>query len=166
MTRFKRGVPVALIITGLFATGAVQAQDATKAANPQVAPPAAEATPQSALQAPVTEVAAPPALQSPASAAQLKREHQRAKKVGDTANDPFNSASSDALNKAQLANSVALTNAPATPDTATPDTAPQNTATPSDPQPPLLQPNSSAPVPSQTNDGTSPIATPDQTKPK
>ena len=37
-----------------------------------------------------------------ASPAQLQREHNRAVKAGDTANDPFNSASSDALNRAQL----------------------------------------------------------------
>ncbi len=156
MNRFKRGVPVALMITGLFTAGAVYAQDAAPAPDPQTTPPATEATPQSAPQAPVAEIATPPAPQSPASAAQLKREHQRAKKAGDTANDPFNSASSDALNQAQLANAVALTNAPATPD-ATP---------PSNAQAPATQPDGSMPVIPQTNDATPPPTTPDQTTPK
>ncbi len=38
-----------------------------------------------------------------ASPAQLQREHNRAVKAGDTANDPFDSSSSDALNQQQLA---------------------------------------------------------------
>ncbi|MDI7774067.1 hypothetical protein [Asticcacaulis sp. EMRT-3] len=37
-----------------------------------------------------------------ASPAQLQREHNRAVKAGDTANDPMNPASSNALNQAQL----------------------------------------------------------------
>ena len=43
-----------------------------------------------------------------ASSAQLSREHNRAVKAGDTANDPDNSASSDALNQQQLAKAQAL----------------------------------------------------------
>ena len=43
-----------------------------------------------------------------ASKAQLAREHARAVKAGDTANDPNNSASSDALNQQQLAKAQAL----------------------------------------------------------
>jgi len=43
-----------------------------------------------------------------ASKAQLAREHDRAVKKGDTANDPANSASSDALNQQQLAKAQAL----------------------------------------------------------
>ncbi len=43
-----------------------------------------------------------------ASKAQLSREHARAVKAGDTANDPANSASSDALNQQQLAKAQAL----------------------------------------------------------
>ncbi len=43
-----------------------------------------------------------------ASKAQLSREHARAVKKGDTANDPANSASSDALNQQQLAKAQAL----------------------------------------------------------
>ncbi len=39
-----------------------------------------------------------------ASPAQLQREHDRALKAGDAANDPFNPASSNDLNKQQLAN--------------------------------------------------------------
>jgi len=44
----------------------------------------------------------PPTATVPASPAQLKREHDRAVKAGDTANDPFDSSSSDALNQQQL----------------------------------------------------------------
>lgn len=43
-----------------------------------------------------------------ASSAQLAREHARAVKAGDTANDPFNSSSSDSLNQQQLAKAQAL----------------------------------------------------------
>jgi len=43
-----------------------------------------------------------------ASKAQLAREHARAMKAGDTANDPTNSASSDSLNQQQLAKAQAL----------------------------------------------------------
>lgn len=43
-----------------------------------------------------------------ASKAQLAREHNRAVKAGDTANDPNDSSSSDALNQQQLAKAQAL----------------------------------------------------------
>jgi len=43
-----------------------------------------------------------------ANQAQLAREHARAVKAGDTANDPFDSSSSDALNQQQLAKAQAL----------------------------------------------------------
>ena len=43
-----------------------------------------------------------------ASKAQLAREHARAVKAGDTANDPSDSSSSDALNQQQLAKAQAL----------------------------------------------------------
>ncbi len=43
-----------------------------------------------------------------ASQSQLAREHARAVKAGDTANDPANSSSSDALNQQQLAKAQAL----------------------------------------------------------
>ena len=44
----------------------------------------------------------PPTATVPASPAQLKREHDRAVKAGDNANDPFDSSSSDSLNQQQL----------------------------------------------------------------
>lgn len=59
-----------------------------------------------------------------ASPAQLQREHQRAIKAGDHANDPFNSASSDDLNKQQLAKAQMLGTQPGVSDIA----PPQNTA--------------------------------------
>ncbi len=43
-----------------------------------------------------------------ASKAQLAREHARAMKAGDQANDPYNSASSDSLNQQQLAKAGAM----------------------------------------------------------
>jgi hypothetical protein len=43
-----------------------------------------------------------------ASKAQLDREHARAMKAGDTANDPYDSSSSDSLNQQQLAKAQAL----------------------------------------------------------
>ena len=69
----------------------------------------------------------------PASPAQLKREHDRAVRAGDTANDPFDSSSSDALNQQQLqaaegASPVIMPDEPGNAD-ATPDaTQDQNTA--------------------------------------
>jgi hypothetical protein len=51
-----------------------------------------------------------------ASPAQLKREHDRAKAAGDTANDPFNPSSSNDLNKQQLAKAQSLGNGPIYPD--------------------------------------------------
>ena len=50
-----------------------------------------------------------------ASKSQLAREHARAVKAGDTANDPANSASSDALNQQQLAKAQALPGSDAQP---------------------------------------------------
>ena len=62
-----------------------------------------------------TQTPTPPAAespQSPASPAQLKREHDRAIAAGDHANDPFNPASSNALNQQQLAKAKSLGNGP------------------------------------------------------
>jgi hypothetical protein len=53
-----------------------------------------------------------------ASPAQLQREHMRAVKAGDKANDPFDSTSSDDLNKQQLAKSQMLGTEPGVPDVA------------------------------------------------
>jgi hypothetical protein len=61
---------------------------------------------------PTQEISAPPAPGTPEHDAQLKREHDRAIAAGDHANDPYNSASSDALNQQQAAKGAELGNAP------------------------------------------------------
>ena len=68
-----------------------------------------------------------------ASPAQLQREHSRAVKAGDTANDPFNSASSDALNQQQLANiQSAMGQTPSAPSMASAPMTDANTGISSD----------------------------------
>lgn len=66
--------------------------------------------------------------QEPASPAQLKREHDRAIAAGDHANDPFNPASSNALNQQQLAKANSLGTGPVYPD-GTPASPPETPPT-------------------------------------
>ena len=61
---------------------------------------------------PTQEISTPPAPGTAEHDAQLKREHDRAVAAGDHANDPYNSASSDALNQQQLAKAAEAGNAP------------------------------------------------------
>jgi hypothetical protein len=61
---------------------------------------------------PTQEISTPPAPGTAEHDAQLKREHDRAVAAGDHANDPYNSASSDALNQQQAAKAAELGNAP------------------------------------------------------
>lgn len=51
-------------------------------------------------------------INGPASAAQLQREHVRAMQANDPANDPYNPASSNDLNRKQLDRASALGNGP------------------------------------------------------
>jgi len=127
----------------------------------------------------------PPTATVPASPAQLKREHDRAVKAGDAANDPFDSSSSDALNQQQLQSAqAALATMPANtnvlppeqsvpgnadveavPDTATPPDMTPDTSQPGTPDmvppiPPADTPDSVPPAPDS-----SPPATDDSLKP-
>jgi len=62
-----------------------------------------------------------------ASQAQLQREHNRAVKAGDTANDPMNPASSDALNQQQLQGApIANTSADSVSSDSGPDSGPDS----------------------------------------
>lgn len=63
-----------------------------------------------------------------ASPAQLQREHQRAMKAHDAANDPFNPASSNDLNKQQLAKANMLGTQPGVSDVAPPENTAMNGA--------------------------------------
>lgn len=101
-----------------------------------------------------------------ASKAQLEREHKRAVKAGDTANDPMNSASSDALNQKQLQGLPSPTGAAPAPDAApaTPP-APDASGTAPAPAPDAATP---PPPPAGADAGgptTPPPATPDASAP-
>jgi hypothetical protein len=64
-----------------------------------------------------------------ASPAQLQREHQRAIKAHDAANDPFNPASSNDLNKQQVAKANMLGTQPGVSDVAPPESTALNSQT-------------------------------------
>lgn len=85
----------AFIIAGLLTGTAVMAQ--TTVATPT---------------GPTQEVSTPPTPGTAEHDAQLKREHDRAIAAGDHANDPYNSASSDALNQQQATSAAEKGNAP------------------------------------------------------
>jgi len=126
-------LPVAALIGGLLAFTApglsASAQEAT------VVPPPT---------GPTQEVDTPPAPGTPQHAAQIQREHERAVAAGDTANDPLNSASSDALNQQEAAKAAALGNDPVPADTTAntaPDAIPPATDSLPPPIPDPLQPD-------------------------
>jgi hypothetical protein len=99
---------------------------------------------------PTQEVDVPPTPGTPEHAAQIQREHDRAVAAGDHANDPLNSASSDALNRQEVAKAQALGNGPVPADTAgaqsvpnpnLPDPSGTTTgALPADPDPTMIPP--------------------------
>ena len=133
---------------------------------------------QDAATTPEVSQQTPPTATVPASPAQLKREHDRAVKAGDSANDPFDSSSSDALNRQQLeaaqgASPVIMpdesvpdnANVEAMPDTTTPSDMTPDTSQPGTPDmvppiPPADTPDSVPPAPDS-----SPPATDDSLKP-
>lgn len=133
MKHAKIYLPAAVLIGGLLALSAF-AQEATVVPTPT---------------GPTQEVDTPPTPGTPAHAAQLQREHKRAVAAGDHANDPLNSASSDALNKQEVAKAMALGNGPGPADTMTgaqpmpnvPDPSGAMTGPPPpDPDPALIPP--------------------------
>ena len=85
-----------------------------------------------------------------ASKAQLDREHARAMKAGDTANDPYNSASSDALNQQQLAKAQALPGADVQPGAINTSGADANTGMSNDTSATGQMNNDSTTVPPQS----------------
>ncbi len=101
MKHAKTYLPAAVLIGGLLALTA-SAQEAAVVPTPT---------------GPTQEVDTPPTPGTPAHTAQLQREHKRAVATGDHANDPLNSASSDALNKQEVAKAMALGNGPVPADT-------------------------------------------------
>lgn len=128
MKYIKTYLPAAVLIGGLLALSA-SAQEAAVVPTPT---------------GPTQEVDTPPTPGTPAHAAQLQREHKRAVAAGDHANDPLNSASSDALNKQELAKALALGTAP----------VPADTMPPAPPVPnPLVVPNPNVPDPSGATTG-------------
>ncbi|HTM81872.1 hypothetical protein [Asticcacaulis sp.] len=135
MKYVKTYIPAAVLIGGLLALSA-SAQEATVVPTPT---------------GPTQEADTPPTPGTPEHAAQLQREHKRAVAAGDHANDPLNSASSDALNQQEAAKARALGNAPVPADTVTnaqpvpnpnlPDASGNTTgALPADPAPALIPP--------------------------
>lgn len=123
--------------------------------------------------APAASQQTPPTATVPASPAQLKREHDRAVKAGDTANDPFDSSSSDALNRQQLESAqAALAAMPANGTVLPPEqSVPGNADVEAVPAPnPDITPDATAPDTSQpgTPDTVPPIPstdTPDSVPP-
>ncbi len=132
--------------------------------------------------APAVSQETPPTATVPASPAQLKREHDRAVKAGDAANDPFDSSSSDALNRQQLqAAQAALATLPTDsstvlpPEQSVPANADVEAIAPDSPTPDASQPGTPdivPPIPStDTPDSvppapdSSPPATDDSLKP-
>ncbi len=107
MKDIKTYLPAAALIGGLLALSApafpASAQEAAVVPTPT---------------GPTQEVDTPPAPGTAAHAAQLQREHKRAVVAGDHANDPLNSASSDALNKQEAAKAQALGTDPVPADVA------------------------------------------------
>lgn len=101
-----------------------------------------------------------------ASQAQLQREHNRAVKAGDTANDPLDSSSSDALNQQQLqgtplsggSDAGGPTTAPSTPDMSTSPPAPGADSGMTPDQPPTTDNSSSASDSSSSNSTTTPAS--------
>jgi hypothetical protein len=106
MKYVKAHIPAAVLIGGLLALSA-SAQEAAVVPTPT---------------GPTQEVDTPPTPGTPEHAAQLQREHKRAVAAGDHANDPLNSASSDALNQQEAAKARALGNGPVPTDTPPADT--------------------------------------------
>ena len=135
MKYVKTYIPAAVLIGGLLALSA-SAQEAAVVPTPT---------------GPTQEVDTPPTPGTPEHAAQLQREHKRAVAAGDHANDPLNSASSDALNQQEAAKARALGTGPMPADTVTnaqpvpnpnlPDASGDTTGTlPADPDPALIPP--------------------------
>lgn len=188
MKMYKMSAAASALVLGVMMSGAAMAQDTTKMPDPSASPPVqtpdpATATPMPGQDAttqdtstaqgngvtvdtptgPTQEVDKVPHKGSLASKAQLKREHARAIKAGDTANDPYSSESSDALNKAQLAKAQAMGTAP----TSYPDQAVQGEgvaadpgATPADQTPQAqtqpVQPDPAQPAPDAQSEQKSP----------
>ncbi len=96
MKHAKTYIPAAVLIGSLLALSA-SAQEAAVVPTPT---------------GPTQEKTTPPEPGTAEHAAQLKREHDRAVAAGDHANDPLNSASSDALNQQEAAKATALGNGP------------------------------------------------------
>ena len=96
--------------------------------------------------APVVSQETPPTATVPAAPAQLKREHDRAVKAGDTANDPFDSSSSDSLNQQQLQAAQGASPIVMPPDEPMPGNATVE-AVPDDSQEPGQQPGTPDTVP-------------------
>ena len=100
-----------------------------------------------------------------ASPAQLKREHDRAVKAGDTANDPFNSSSSDDLNKQQLANAGLPAGGLRTTDTTATDASTMGTANATTATGEAVSPTTEAAPPASDATPSGEAATPDQATP-
>ena len=130
MKHVKTYLPVTMLIGGLLALSA-SAQEAA------VVP-----TPTGLTQ----EVDTPPTPGTAEHAAQIKREHDRAVAAGDHANDPLNSASSDALNQQEAAKAQAQGTAPTAtvqpvPNPNLPDPSGNTAGTlPADPDPTTVPP--------------------------
>ena len=128
MKHAKTYLPAAVLIGGLLALSA-SAQEAAVVPTPT---------------GPTQEVDTPPTPGTPAHTAQIQREHKRAVAAGDHANDPLNSASSDALNKQEAAKAMALGNGPVPANTAGTQpvtTPPVTTGTlPANPDPATIPP--------------------------
>ena len=115
----------------------------------------------------------PPTATVPAAPAQLKREHDRAVKAGDPANDPFDPSSSDTLNQQQLqaaqgASPIVMPPATDDPGNANVEAIPPDAQTSNDSQPPNdsqapSQPGSPDSVPPSTD--VSPSTTDDSPTP-
>jgi len=114
MKHIKSYLPAAVLTGGLLA---LSLPSLTAAQEAEVVP-----TPTG----PTQEIDTPPAPGTPEHAAQIQREHARAVAAGDHANDPLNSASSDALNRQEVAKAQALGNGPVPAETipTPPDTLP------------------------------------------
>jgi hypothetical protein len=101
-----------------------------------------------------------------ASQAQLQREHNRAVKAGDAANDPMDSSSSDALNQQQLqgtpisggGDAGGPTTAPTTPDMSTSPRTPGADSGMTPDQPPATDNDGSASDSSSSDSTTTPAS--------
>lgn len=138
-----------ILSTALVTVGFAPFAFAQNAAAPTASPAASQET--------------PPTATVPASSAQLKREHDRAVKAGDAANDPFDPSSSDALNQQQLQSAQAALAAMPTPAPGNTAVLPPEQTVPgnADVTPDATTPDTSQPGQPGTPDTVPPVPSPD-----